>query len=149
VPGSVGLYVPNQLGNSAGRHVVFSLLQSLVGGLLLLLGVAIYLWCAWDFTVKGFGTPAPIDAPKVLVVKGLYRFTRNPMYVGVAAMIAGQGIYFGSAATGIYFCVVVLFFNLFVLLYEEPVLRRKFGAQYDAYRLSVPRWILPSAKKDI
>ena len=141
VPGTVGLLIPYSLQKSTENRLPFPLLQGMIGGLLLLLGVAIYLWCAWDFAVKGLGTPAPIDAPKVLVVKGLYRFTRNPMYVGVGAMLAGQGILFGSQAIAIYFCGVVLAFNLFVRFYEEPVLRRKFGAQYDEYCRAVPRWI--------
>jgi protein-S-isoprenylcysteine O-methyltransferase Ste14 len=142
VPGSVGLWVPYSLQKSAENRLPFPLLQSTLGGLLLLAGVAIYLWCAWDFAVKGFGTPAPIDAPKVLVINGLYRFTRNPMYVGVSSMIAGQGIFFGSQAIATYFCAVVLFFNLFVLLYEEPALRRQFGEQYEEYCRRVPRWLI-------
>ncbi|HEY1483034.1 MAG TPA: isoprenylcysteine carboxylmethyltransferase family protein [Candidatus Acidoferrum sp.] len=126
--------------------MVFPLEQHLAGGLLLLLGLSVYLWCAWDFAVKGLGTPAPIDAPKNLVVQGLYRYTRNPMYVGVAAMIAGQAIYRGSVAVALYLGVVVILFNLFVLFYEEPTLRRQFGEQYNNYCRAVPRWFLPSRR---
>ena len=74
----------------------FPLVTRALGLAVFLIGIAIYLWCAWDFAVKGLGTPAPIDAPRLLVVKGLYRFTRNPMYVGVSAMILGQAAYYGS-----------------------------------------------------
>jgi protein-S-isoprenylcysteine O-methyltransferase Ste14 len=126
--------------------MVFPLEQHLAGGLLLLLGLSVYLWCAWDFAVKGLGTPAPIDAPKNLVIQGLYRYTRNPMYVGVAAMIAGQAIYRGSIAMALYLGVVVILFNLFVLFYEEPTLRRQFGEQYINYCRAVPRWFLPSRR---
>ena len=143
-PGTVGLLIPYSLRNSAKDRVVFALAQHAVGGLLLLVGVSIYLWCAWDFAVKGLGTPAPIDAPKNLVVEGLYRYTRNPMYVGVAAMIAGQAIYRGSIEIALYLCVVITLFNLFVLFYEEPTLRRQFGEQYSNYCRAVPRWFLPS-----
>ena len=143
-PGTVGLLIPYSLRNSAKDRIVVPLAQHAVGGLLLLVGASIYLWCAWDFAVKGLGTPAPIDAPKNLVVQGLYRYTRNPMYVGVAAMIAGQAIYRGSIAIALYLCVVVTLFNLFVLFYEEPTLRRQFGEQYSNYCRAVPRWFLPS-----
>jgi protein-S-isoprenylcysteine O-methyltransferase Ste14 len=143
-PGTVGLLIPYSLRNSAKDRIVFPLAQHSVGGLLLLLGVSIYLWCAWDFAVKGLGTPAPIDAPKNLVVQGLYRYTRNPMYVGVSAMIAGHAIYRGSIAIALYLCVVITLFNLFVLFYEEPTLRRQFGEQYSNYCRAVPRWFLPS-----
>jgi protein-S-isoprenylcysteine O-methyltransferase Ste14 len=144
VPGTVGLLVPYLLRNSAGNRIIFPSLQHVLGGMLLFVGVAIYLWCARDFVVNGLGTPAPIDAPKLLVIQGLYRFTRNPMYVGVAAMIAGQAIHRGSRAIAIYLCVVITLFNLFVLLYEEPALRREFGEQYEQYCRTVPRWLWPS-----
>jgi protein-S-isoprenylcysteine O-methyltransferase Ste14 len=143
-PGSVGLLAPYLLRDSGKNRIVFPAAQHVLGGLFLLLGVSIYLWCGWDFVVKGLGTPAPIDAPKNLVVQGLYRYTRNPMYVGVAAMIAGQSIYRGSIAMALYLFVVITLFNLFVLFYEEPTLRRQFGEQYNTYCRAVPRWFLPS-----
>ena len=101
----------------------------------------VYLWCAWDLASKGHGTPAPIDAPRVLVIRGLYRFTRNPTYLGVAAMIFGQAIIYHSQPVMIYGCAVVVAFTLFVWLYEEPHLRRTFGQQYEDYCRRVPRWI--------
>jgi protein-S-isoprenylcysteine O-methyltransferase Ste14 len=140
VPGTVGVLGPQWVKNNASEVPVAA---RALASALFLIGAAIYLWCAWDFAVKGFGTPAPIDAPRLLVVKGLYRFTRNPMYVGVSSMIAGQGIYYGSSSIAVYLLVVVLFFNLFVRFYEEPTLRRLFGEQYTKYCRRVPRWILP------
>jgi protein-S-isoprenylcysteine O-methyltransferase Ste14 len=139
VPGTVGLYLP-QLLKHHGTKLPIPL--PWLGAGLFFSGIAIYLWCTWDFVSKGFGTPAPIDAPRVLVVKGLYRFTRNPMYVGVLSMILGQALYYGSRAVAIYAAFVCAAFCLFVIFYEEPALRRLFGPQYEEYSRKVPRWIL-------
>jgi HD superfamily phosphohydrolase YqeK len=95
----------------------------------------------WDFATAGRGTPAPIDPPKELVVRGLYRTVRNPMYVGVLAVIAGWLVLFRSWALVEYATVVALFFYGFVVLVEEPMLRRRFGPAYDAYRRKVRRWM--------
>jgi protein-S-isoprenylcysteine O-methyltransferase Ste14 len=147
VPGTVSIYVPQTLRDRVAAGHVSSSVFSGVSLVLFLCGAAIYLWCAWDFAVKGLGTPAPIDAPRVLVVKGLYRFTRNPMYVGVAAMIAGQAGFYRRASIGIYLLIVLLAFHTFVRFYEEPTLRRLFGEQYEGYCRTVPRWLprLPHA----
>lgn len=139
IPGTVGLYLPQALKNNAakvppGFHWI--------GAALLVCGAAIYFWCAWDFVAKGLGTPAPIDAPRVLVVNGLYRFTRNPMYVGVFSAIQGQAIYYGSGHVAIYGVAMLTMAYLFVVFYEEPTLRRLFGGQYEEYCRRVPRWIL-------
>jgi protein-S-isoprenylcysteine O-methyltransferase Ste14 len=85
--------------------------------------------------------PAPIDAPKRLVVRGLYRFVRNPMYVGVLTVLFSESIAFRSRRILAYAIVVFVFFNLMVMLYEEPALKRKFGKAYEEYLKSVPRWI--------
>jgi protein-S-isoprenylcysteine O-methyltransferase Ste14 len=87
------------------------------------------------------GTPAPIDAPKKLVVNGPYRLVRNPMYIGVFCLILSQAILYGSRAVLFYLAVVVICVNLFVLFYEEPHLRAVFGEQYLDYCRRVPRWI--------
>jgi protein-S-isoprenylcysteine O-methyltransferase Ste14 len=107
----------------------------------ILLGAWIVLWCAWDFATAGRGTPAPIDPPKALVRRGLYGWVRNPMYLGVLLMLAGESILFGSIALLEYACIVGLLFHLVVVLYEEPALAKKFGAEYTSYRQSVPRWL--------
>ena len=104
-------------------------------------GLAVLLWCFWDFLVKGKGTPAPIDPPKELVVSGLYKYVRNPMYDGVLLVIFGHFLWFGYMGMLFYAVVVWIAFNLFVRLYEEPNLRKRFGTAYDDYRMSVPRWI--------
>ena len=105
------------------------------------LGATVLLKCAWDFAVVGLGTPAPIDPPKSLVVSGLYRFVRNPMYVGVGLVLLSEALLFGSVKLLKYALVVVIAFHLFVVLYEEPTLRKKFGASYQAYCQAVPRWM--------
>jgi len=106
-----------------------------------LMGVATLLWCFWDFLVKGKGTPAPIDPPKELVVSGLYTYVRNPMYVGVFLVNIGHFLWFGFWNLLIYAVFVLIAFHAFVTLYEEPTLKRKFGAAYEDYLKRVPRWI--------
>ena len=107
----------------------------------ILLGALTYLWCAWDFTFTGRGTPAPIDPPKELVVKGLYRYVRNPMYVGITLILLGEALLFESAVLFLYVGLLLVWFQLFIVYYEEPTLRRLFGASYESYCKSVSRWI--------
>ena len=106
-----------------------------------LIGVVILLWCFWDFLVKGKGTPAPIDPPKELVAVGLYRFVRNPMYV--AGMIALLGWFLWSPSLPLMIAPFLFFSaaHFFVTLYEEPNLKKRFGAAYENYLKKVPRWI--------
>lgn len=110
-------------------------------GICFAVGTAIYLWCAHDFGVAGGGTPAPIDAPRRLVVCGLYRYMRNPMYVGVLTVLAGLILLYRTENLVYYALAVLVAFNLFVVFYEEPQLERLFGAEYAAYRSKVGRWI--------
>ena len=145
-PGTVGVLGPRWV-KDGGSHLRLAVRAP--GLALFLIGGAIYLWCAWDFAVKGLGTPAPIDAPRLLVVKGLYRFTRNPMYLGVSGMILGQAIYYGSFSIVVYLLAILLVFNLFVHFYEEPTLRRLFGEQYDDYCRRVPRWLFRANSRDL
>ena len=145
-PGTVGVLGPQWVKDGGSE---LALVVRVLGLALFLMGVAIYLWCAWDFAVKGLGTPAPIDAPRRLVVKGLYRFTRNPMYLGVSAMIFGQALYYGSFSIVVYLLAIVLAFNLFVRFYEEPTLRRLFGEPYDDYCRTVPRWLFRAKARDL
>jgi protein-S-isoprenylcysteine O-methyltransferase Ste14 len=107
----------------------------------ILFGACVECWCAWDFAMKGRGTPAPFDPPKELVARGLYRRVRNPMYVGVMSILAGEALFFSSVFTITYSLIVFAGFNLFVLFYEEPTLRRKFGESYERYCRTVPRWL--------
>jgi len=107
------------------------------------LGFAVALRCIWDFGWTGHGTPAPIAPPTRLVVVGLYRYLRNPMYTGFFVGWIGLWIVFGRAnlATIVAACAVILGVALFVLLYEEPTLRKMFGAGYEEYCRNVHRWV--------
>jgi len=106
-----------------------------------IIGVAMLIWCFWDFLAKGKGTPAPIDPPRELVVSGLYKYVRNPMYVGVLLVIIGHFLWFGFWNLLIYAVLVFVGFSAFVVFYEEPTLKRNFGAAYEEYLKRVPRWI--------
>ena len=106
-----------------------------------LMGGIILLWSFWNFLIQGRGTPAPIDPPKELVATGFYRYVRNPMYVGVLAITLGHFLWFGSWNLLIYVLIVFIGFHVFVTYYEEPTLKRKFGASYEEYLKRVPRWI--------
>jgi protein-S-isoprenylcysteine O-methyltransferase Ste14 len=141
VPGTVTVYIPYLLLTSANTAQRLPLgAFRYFGVVLILIGAAFYFRCAWDFTFTGRGTPAPIDPPKKLVARGLYRFVRNPMYVGVVTLLLGEAILFGSRALFVYAAAAFVIFNLFVVFYEEPVLRRKFGESYLNYCATVPRW---------
>jgi len=107
------------------------------------LGFAVAVRCIWDFGRTGHGTPAPMAPPQRLVAVGFYRYVRNPMYLGFLIGWAGLWIVFGraSAAAVEVACAFVLAVVLFVLLYEEPALRKKFGADYEEYCRNVPRWL--------
>lgn len=112
-----------------------------VGVLLICAGLAVLLESFGRFALEGLGTPAPIFPPRHLVVKGFYRFVRNPMYVALLAMIAGQSLVFGDIHLGVYAVSIWLITHVFVCAYEEPVLRRTFGAEYHLYCANVARWL--------
>jgi protein-S-isoprenylcysteine O-methyltransferase Ste14 len=108
--------------------------------LAIIVGFSIYAMCAWRFAKEGLGTPAPWDPPRRLVTGGLYQWTRNPMYVGIVLTLLGEACVFSSGAQLIFAACAAIAFHLRVLLYEEPVLRRLFGAEFDAYCARVRRW---------
>jgi protein-S-isoprenylcysteine O-methyltransferase Ste14 len=107
----------------------------------MLAGAAICLACIGTFVVRGRGTPAPFDPPRQFVAVGPYRYVRNPMYLGGALLLAGFALYNRSGAALIFCLPWLLLAHVFVLLYEEPTLRSKFGATYENYGRTVPRWI--------
>ena len=140
VPGTVAGYVPWRLKPDPSTSATG--IEEWAASTVIAIGVAIYLYTAfWGFAVIGGGTPAPIAPTKILVVKGLHRFVRNPMYIGVALTIGGQAWLFHSLHIAIYLACMLLTVHLFVLFYEEPTLRKQFGEEYDRYRARVPRWI--------
>lgn len=137
VPGTVAVYIPFLLTQTLPPTSWAWRLASLP---VFAVGAAIYAWCVWDFATFGRGTPAPIDAPKTLVVHGLYRYTRNPMYVGVLTTVLGWSVRYRSARMVGYAFTLWLLFHSFILLYEEPHLQRVFGSAYTRYRAHVGRW---------
>ena len=112
-----------------------------IGFVLLVAGLILLLWCVRDFFVSGRGTLAPWDPPKHLVVVGLYRFVRNPMYLAVLTIVLGWGLATGSTFLALYLFALGVAFHLRVVLYEEPRLRQQFDAEYKAYVATVPRWL--------
>jgi protein-S-isoprenylcysteine O-methyltransferase Ste14 len=113
----------------------------IAGGVLITLGVIGLLDSFARFAVQGSGTPAPVFPTQHLVVTGLYRYVRNPMYVAVLSTIVGQGLLFGNVTLLVYGATVWLLVHLFVLVYEEPTLRESFGPEYEAFCAEVPRWV--------
>lgn len=112
-----------------------------IGGLVFLAGAALVLACVATFAVIGRGTPAPFDPPRRLVIRGPYKHVRNPMYVGAFTALIGAAVFYRSVVLGLFALGFLLVTHLFVTLYEEPILSRKFGDDYVAYRASVPRWL--------
>ena len=106
-----------------------------------LLGGWIVLQCFWDFTMQGRGTPLPADPPRKLIISGFYRYVRNPIYVGVLLIFLGHFLWFGYWALFMYAIISFMGVHAFVVLYEEPTLKRKFGPSYEDYVRRVPRWI--------
>ncbi len=141
IPGTVAVYLPRGIIRRETGGYLPAGGWHWLGALPLALGLAGYLWCVWDFGTAGRGTPFPLDAPRKLVVRGLYRYVRNPMYVSVLCVVLGQAALFASRNALLYALTVSLLFHLFVLLYEEPALRAQFGDEYDSYRRRVPRWL--------
>jgi protein-S-isoprenylcysteine O-methyltransferase Ste14 len=138
-PGMVAGYIPLALLRN-GSQIETGVFAYLAFPLWLIGGIVV-LWSFWNFLIQGRGTPAPIAPPKELVVTGFYRYVRNPIYVGLLAMILGHFLWFGYWNLLIYAIVVFVAFHTFVTLYEEPTLKRNFGAAYEDYLKKVPRWI--------
>jgi protein-S-isoprenylcysteine O-methyltransferase Ste14 len=112
----------------------------LLGGVLIVAGVAVLLHAFARFVVEGIGTPAPVAPPQHLVVGGLYRYVRNPMYLAVATTIVGQAAQLGRPALLLYAALFMAVVAAFVYGYEQPVLSERFGAEYELYRRNVPAW---------
>ena len=113
----------------------------IIGGLLIAGGAIVVIDSFARFAVQGLGTPAPVFPTRHLVVTGLYRYVRNPMYVAVISVILGQGLLFGNVRLLGYGAMVWLAFHLFVMIYEEPTLRHTFGVEFESFCTAVPRWI--------
>ncbi len=142
VPGTVTVLLPYYIldGSASLQQLQWGPLV-IAGGLVLLVGVGIYGRCLWEFVQKGQGIPAPIDHPKELVVTGLYRYVRNPMYLGVLTILIGEVLTLGSRALLVYAAVWLLVVHIVILVYEEPNLRARFGESYEQYCAHVRRWV--------
>ena len=141
VPGTVIVLVPLRILSSGwGGRIELGIL-AYVGWLPLVAGVLLMLWCWYDFATRGRGTPAPYDPPTRLVVSGPFRVVRNPMYVSGVWMLLGGALITGAPALALYAVVFWCFTATFVLLYEQPALRRKFGKEYEEYCARVPAWL--------
>src|SRR5207344_1561015 len=124
-----GLNSPSEIG-----------LAQCVGAVVAASGAALALWCISTFATRGRGTPAPFDPPRLLVVRGAYRYVRNPMYIGTIAALLGGALYWTSTSLLIYALAFALCAHLFVVVFEEPVLRSTFRQAYLNYCRSVRRW---------
>jgi protein-S-isoprenylcysteine O-methyltransferase Ste14 len=140
LPGMVGFVVPLTLIDPRLSSADWRAFEPL-GLLPLVAGIIILLWCVREFYVAGKGTLAPWMPPKHLVVSGLYRLSRNPMYVGVSLILWGWAIGFQSRPLTAYALVVMLAFHLRIVFGEEPWLAETHGAQWQRYKSTVPRWL--------
>lgn len=141
MPGIVTGYIPWRF-FGFNRSIFDSVDAFLVVGLAVVLtGVALLATCVWEFARRGRGTLSPVDPPRHLVVRGLYRYVRNPMYLAVSIILLGEALAMRSLDLVMYWAVFFLLANLFIIGYEEPYLRRRFTASYDEYAARVGRWI--------
>ena len=147
--GFVLVFLPGQLLQSAGVARPSSIgAPQIAGAILVVLGGALAVWCILTFAIVGRGTPAPFDPPRRLVVRGPYKFVRNPMYLGAALALCGAGLFYQSTALVGYALLFLVVVGLFVHWYEEPTLRRLFGEEYEAYYGRVRRWWPIRARKN-
>jgi protein-S-isoprenylcysteine O-methyltransferase Ste14 len=137
IPGTVLYYVPHSA--AAFQHPRSPAWLGL-SAVPIAFGSALLLYCVFEFAWSGLGTLAIIDPPRNLVVHGPYRYVRNPMYLGVIAVLVGESVAFCSRFLPVYAFMLLVCVNLFVRFYEEPMLRRKFGESYSRYCATVPRW---------
>jgi protein-S-isoprenylcysteine O-methyltransferase Ste14 len=138
VPGLGGIWVPWQILSRHGHTAAPAAWEALP---VIAAGTALYVWCVWNFAAVGQGTPGPWDAPRRVVAAGPYRWVRNPIYLAALVIVLGEAWLFMSLPLVAYAAAMAVVFELFVIGYEEPALRRRFGAAYLDYRRTVPRWI--------
>lgn len=137
VPGAGAVAIPWWL---VARSIPTTARFAWPGAILIALGAGLYLWCLRLFATVGGGTPGPWDAPRQLVAVGPYRWVRNPIYLAALSVVTGEAWLFTSPTLLGYAAIMAATVHLFVLGYEEPTLRRRFGASYARYVQAVPRW---------
>ncbi len=141
LPGMIAGYVPWRYFGLGAVRIAWRDPIQLLGLFLAGAGAGLLATCIWEFAHRGRGTLAPVDPPKQLVVRGLYRYVRNPMYVSVTTILLGELLIVRTSALLLYWAGWLVAVNLFVIEYEEPALRRRFGVSYDTYTSRVGRWI--------
>jgi protein-S-isoprenylcysteine O-methyltransferase Ste14 len=141
IPGTVLGVIPFALVASGWGPRIDLGSARLLGWVLVVPGLAVIFWCFVDFVRRGRGTPAPYDPPRELVLGGLYRYVRNPQYIGVVLVTSGEALLTGRVILLAYAACLAVLYHLFVKFYEEPTLRRTFGPAYDRYCATVPRWV--------
>ena len=143
LPGTVTVLLPYLIIGPAATVMLDAPwgLARYLGLILIGAGAAVLLWSIVDFALLGRGTLAPVDPPTELVIRGPYRYLRNPMHLGVLTVLLGETVFFRSASLVWYAIIVVAVFVVVILAYEEPTLRRQFGESYARYVSSVRRWI--------
>ncbi len=138
IPGLGAVYLPWWILSRGGTRTEPAAWYAIVP---IAVGAALYLWCLWLFATVGRGTPGPWDAPRRFVAVGPYRWVRNPIYISALFVIVGEALLFLSLPLLVYAAATALSVHLFVIGYEEPTLRRRFGETYVEYLQTVPRWI--------
>src|SRR5499433_3006615 len=141
-PGTLAVYVPWRMTRWHFAPALFGFSGfRVIGVIMIIAGLPVLLDSFARFAIQGLGTPAPIAPPQHLVVTGLYRYVRNPMYVAVLSLILGQGLLFGNVSVLLCALIFWLACHLFVVFYEEPTLRGKFGDEYQEFCANVRRWV--------
>jgi len=142
IVGLVVVFVPAEILESSGvSRPSSSGIVQFGGAMLTLAGVGLALWCALAFAVIGRGTPLVFDPPRRLVIAGPYRWVRNPMAIGAGSALVGVSLFYESLSFSLFAALFMLALHAFVVLYEEPTLRRTFGAEYAFYCATVNRWL--------
>ena len=141
LPGLFAGYMPLRFFGLARVHVSLTNPVQLLALLAIGVGAALLVTCIWEFASSGRGTLSPVDPPRELVVRGLYRYVRNPMYLSVTMIVMGEVLLTGSRPLLVYWAIWFAAVNLFVIGYEEPTLRRRFGESYERYTRDVGRWL--------
>ena len=147
IPGVVVGYIPWRYFGLEGRAVNLSNPLTVAGLACMAGGAALLIACVFEFARSGRGTLSPVDPPRELVAQGMYRYVRNPMYLSVSVILLGETLLARSAALAAYAAVWFGLVNVFVMGYEEPWLRHRFGASYDEYANTVGRWIPTSGTR--
>jgi protein-S-isoprenylcysteine O-methyltransferase Ste14 len=141
-PGTLAVYIPWSITEWHLKRAFFGLdALRVVGAALVFLGLIVLVESFARFVWKGFGTPAPVAPPTRLVVTGFYRRVRNPIYVGLIAIIVGEALILGDEKMLIYAAILWLFFHVWVLAIEEPTLVSSFGDEFATFKENVPRWL--------